>query len=172
MVHDTSPARRAVCSPLSKRRQYATSAVAFLAVISATVPLAPLASGDSTDNLRSAVFQVRQAACGPLHSDPTVEQVAEIVNRSTVEWIDHAARAAPIDKDPLPVLKDRGYQGNKAALLLGAGRTVTESIKMLLLQGYNKIPDCSYTDYGVSVMQNPNANQGFSNLTVLILAGP
>jgi hypothetical protein len=150
----------------------ATSAATVAAVLGASLPLAAPASADSADSLRSAVTQVRQGMCGPLHYDPLVEHVADIVNQSTVDWIDHSSRAAPIDKDPLPVLKDRGYEGNKAAMALGAGRTVAESIKMLLLQGYNKIPDCSYTDYGVSVMQNPNANQGFSNLTVLILAGP
>jgi hypothetical protein len=159
-------------STFSRLGWRATSVATVVAVLGAGVPFAPPASGDSADSLRSAVTQVRQAACGPLRDDPLVEQAADIVNRSTDEWINHASRAAPVDKDPLPILKDRGYQGNKAALALGAGRSVAESIKMLLLQGYNKIPDCSYTDYGVSVMQNPNANQGFSNLTVLILAGP
>lgn len=60
--------------------------------------------------------------------------------------------------DPLPLLKDRGFGGKKARLVQGAGRTSTDAIKGLLLEGYLDIPDCSYTEYGVSLIRNRTTN--------------
>jgi hypothetical protein len=119
------------------------------------------------DDLRTAVMSVRQASCGVLRSNPIVEHAAEIVNRSTDRWLDHTGRAVPVP-DPLPVLKDLGYAGGRAMQVQGAGDTEAKAIEGLLLVGYDKIPDCSYTDYGVSVMQNQATGH---YLTVVVLAG-
>lgn len=132
----------------------AATAMPFLA---ATMLLPPPAVADSADSLRAAVGSVRSASCAPLRPDPLVESTAEDVNRSTAAWLDHAGRVAPVD-DPLPLLKDRGFGGKKARLLQGAGRTSADAIKGLLLEGYLDIPDCSYTEYGVSVIRNRTTN--------------
>ncbi|ORX21014.1 hypothetical protein AWC32_02635 [Mycobacterium xenopi] len=125
--------------------------------LAATMLLPPPAVADSADTLRAAVDSVRSASCAPLRPDPLVESTAEDVNRSTAAWLDHAGRVAPVD-DPLPLLKDRGFGGKKARLVQGAGRTSTDAIKGLLLEGYLDIPDCSYTEYGVSLIRNRTTN--------------
>jgi hypothetical protein len=69
--------------------------------------------------------------------------------------------------DATPLLKDLGYGGTTSAILVGAGSTSADSIKALLLQGYLKIPDCSYVDYGVSLLHNAPKDL---ILTALVLA--
>lgn len=130
------------------------AAIPFLA---ATTLLAPPAVADSADSLRAAVGSLRSASCGPLRPDPLVESTAEDVNRSSAAWLDHAGRVAPVD-DPMPLLKDRGFGGKKSKLVQGAGRTSADAIKGLLLEGYLDIPDCSYTEYGVSLIRNRTTN--------------
>ncbi|CAJ1500488.1 hypothetical protein [[Mycobacterium] burgundiense] len=119
------------------------------------------------DSLRAAVLTARQASCEPLRSDPFVEQAAEIVNRSTDKWLDHLGRAVPVP-DPLPILQDLGYGGGSAVQFEGAGVTDAESIAGLLIVAYDTLPDCSYTDYGVSVIQNQRTGH---YLTAVVLAG-
>ena len=139
---------------------------AGLAFTVAAVLAAPPAAADANDNLRTGVSGLRGTSCGPLRSDPLVEQTAEQVNQSTDKWINHAARAQPVP-DALPVLKDLGYGGSKATILSGAGKTDADSIKGLLLQGYLVIPDCSYTDYGASTIYNESKEM---LLTTVVLA--
>ena len=86
----------------------------------------------------------------------------------TDEWLDHTGTEIP-PEDPLVGLNILGYRGNHAKLLQGAGKTESNSIKALLLEGYNKIPDCSYTDYGASMLLNERTGQ---YLTAVVLAGP
>jgi hypothetical protein len=140
----------------------------FVAVLAttATVSMAPSAVADSSDTLRAALLAARGASCGPLRSDPLVEKTAAEVNASNDKWLNHEARVVP-EPDALPRLKDLGYGGSKAAILIGAGATDANSIKALLLQGYLKIPDCSYTDYGVSALHNTSKDM---ILTIVVLA--
>ena len=140
--------------------------VALLAFTAASVSMAPSAVADSSDTLRAALLAARGASCGPLRSDPLVEKTAAEVNASNDKWLNHDARVEP-EPDALPRLKDLGYGGSKAAILLGAGATDANSIKALLLQGYLKIPDCSYTDYGVSAVHNTSKDM---ILTTVVLA--
>jgi hypothetical protein len=126
---------------------------ALLAFTTATVAVAPSAVAHPSDTLRNAVVAARPASCGPLRSDPVVDQAAEAVNGTTDKWLDHAARVVP-ETNALAVLKDLGYRGTKAAILSGVGKNDVNAIKATLLQGYDKIPDCSYTDYGVSAQHN------------------
>lgn len=138
-------------------------------VLSASVPLAPSADADSKTNFADAVAQVRGAAsCGPLNYSPVVEQAAEILNQWTDDWIMHTATKMP-DANPLPALQDVGYGGTKAILLAGAGKNEADAIKGAILQGYAAIPDCSYTDFGVSVRRNDVVGY---DLTAAVLAGP
>lgn len=155
------------------RRAHATpqrnASVVWAAVFAATatvIAVAPVASADPSGTLRAAVTAARGTACGPLRSDAVVEQTADQVNESNDKWLDHAARAAPVP-DAMPVLKDLGYGGSKATILYGAGSTDADAIKALLLEGYLKIPDCSYTDYGVSSLHNQSKD---IILTTLVLA--
>jgi hypothetical protein len=139
--------------------------MAVLAVLAATVSAAP-AHADSDDSLTDALTAARAVSCAPLRSDPIVHQAAAEINDSTDRWIDHVARAAPVSNS-MPLLKDLGYGGSKSTFLLGAGRTSGESIKALILQGYSRIPDCSYLDYGVSSLHNASKDM---ILTVVVLA--
>lgn len=147
------------------------------AVITASLVLAPSAAADSGDAIRSAVISARGAtSCGPLKSDPVVQEVSDIANRSTDTYLDHDAQTAPISNplpgipglSPLQVLNDRGSGAKKAKLLQGAGRNEADAIKFILISGYNSIPDCSYTQYGVSLTQNTTS--GYF-LTSMVLAG-
>ncbi|MGB8407428.1 MAG: hypothetical protein WCE30_25535 [Mycobacterium sp.] len=140
--------------------------LALVAFSTASVSMAPLAVADSGDTLRAALLAARAASCGPLRSDPLVEKTAAEVNESTDKWINHEARTEP-EADALPRLKDLGYGGSKATILTGAGATAADSIKVVLLQGYLAVPDCSYTDYGVSALHNTSKDM---ILTTIVLA--
>jgi hypothetical protein len=147
--------------------RFASPWVAVLVLMAASVSAMPAAMADPTDGLSAALLAARGTSCGPLNSNPMVQQAAADVNDSTDKWIDNAARAAPV-KDATPLLKDLGYGGNKSAILVGAGSTAADSIKALLLQGYAKIPDCSFVDYGASSVHNDSKDQ---ILTAVVLAG-
>ena len=147
------------------RRRCSAAAVA-LALTAAAVSEAPQAVADPSASLRAAVDASRGTSCSPLRSDLRADQAADEVNQSNDKWLKHEARAQPVI-DVLPVLKDLGYGGSKAAMLLGAGTTAADAIKAVLLQGYAKIPDCSYTDYGVSAMYNESKGV---ILTTVVLA--
>jgi hypothetical protein len=140
--------------------------VAVLALLAASVSALPPATADSTDSLRAALIAARGASCKPLRANPTVKQAADNVNDSTDKWLNHASRAVPVP-DATLLLQDLGYPGTKSAILEGAGRTSADSIKALLLQGYLKIPDCSYIDYGVSSLRNTSKDL---ILTTVVLA--
>jgi hypothetical protein len=145
-----------------------SSVALVIAALAANLSLAPSAKADPVDSLRNAVTQLRAPSCGGLRVDPIVEHAALDVNRSTQAWVDHTARAVPVP-DPVPLLKDLGYTGGKAAMIFGAGNVDAAAIEGLLLQGYDKIPDCSYTDYGASVIRDQTT--GYVLMTV-VLAGP
>jgi hypothetical protein len=141
--------------------------VVLLVFAAAAVSAAPTATADSTDSLLSdALMAARGVSCGPLRSNPIVRQAAAEINESTDKWIDHVARAAPVSNST-PLLNDLGYGGNKSTFMLGAGRTAGDSIKALIVQGYRKIPDCSYLDYGVSSLHNDSKDL---ILTAVVLA--
>lgn len=142
-------------------------AVTMLAVAIAGTALAPPAQADPVDRLKAAVDAARAASCGSLQVDPIVEQAAKEINESNDVWLDQGSRAVPVP-DAMPVLKDLGYPGSKSTILYGAGKTEANSIKALLLQGYRDIPDCSYSDMGLSVLQGNSA--GWIMSTV-VLAG-
>ena len=144
------------------------SVLAIVTVLSAGVVLAPSARADAVADLRDALASDRAAtSCGPLRSDPIVGQVAQKITQSNDDWLDHTATQVPI-ADPLPGLKILGYRGNKGTALQGAGKTEENAIKGVLLEGYDKIPDCSYTDYGASTQRNDRTGW---YLATVVLAG-
>lgn len=133
----------------------------------AGVFVAPPAAADPSEQLKAAVTAVRASSCAPLRNDPIVTQAAAKINQSNDAWLDHRVRAEP-ESDALPLLKDLGYGGGRSAILSGAGKNQGDSIKALLLQGYAKIPDCAYRDFGVSVLQGNSAGW---ILSTVVLAG-
>jgi hypothetical protein len=147
-------------------RWAAVSGLVAMPILVGNLCLAPSAVADSAGNFRSGLISLRAASCAPLRSDPVVEEASGIVNRSIIRYLDHTARTVPVP-DPLPVMKELGYGGKKAKMLQGAGRTDAEAIKGALVEGYAAIPDCAYTDYGLSVLQSESTGL-FS--TVLVLA--
>lgn len=138
-------------------------------ILTVTVVLAPPATADPAPSLREAVEQVRgSASCGQLEYDPGVEQAAEIVNQSTDVYLNQTARHVPV-ADPLPIVHDLGVAGGKAISLYGAAPNTGDSIKSVLLQGYQAIPDCAYTKFGASMLWNENTGR---NLATVVLVGP
>lgn len=132
------------------------------------IALAPGAVADSTETLRSAIVQARAGtSCGPLKSNPIVDQAAAKINQSTQDYLNHTANQIPIT-DPVPGLKILGYPGGHATAIQGAAQSGAISIKALLLQGFDKIPNCSYRDFGVNMQRNEASGY---ELTVAVLAG-
>lgn len=158
--------------PVSVVGERKCATVIAATLLSAGVVLAQPAVADSTADtttVKDAVTSLRAGtSCTPLHDNATVEQAAEIMNRSTDDYISYTATHVPIS-DPLPGLKDLGYIGNKALRLQGSHKNATDALKGMLVEGYRAIPDCSYTDLGVSVRRN-EAN-GYT-LVMVVLAGP
>jgi hypothetical protein len=140
----------------------------IMTAISAGVSLAPPAVADPVADLKEALASARAAtSCPPYRFDPVVEQVAQMVTKVTDEWLDHATTQVPVD-DPLPGLKVLGYGGSKAVALQGAGLKEPDAIKGAMLEGFDLIADCSYTDFGVSLRQN--VRSGYY-LAVAVVAG-
>ena len=168
--------RRGSCSgspmahPTPSRRGLRTAwALTALTAFSTGVFLAPCAVADAATNLRDAVASARSgASCGPLQYNDVVGHVADIINKSTDDYLDQTATRVPIS-DPLQGLKDLGYGGSKAYLLQGANESDAIAIKAALLEGDDAIPDCSYTNFGVSMRRNDAT--GYA-LAVVVLARP
>jgi hypothetical protein len=154
------------CHATLRRRVYRGICMAATAFTTAGVCISPSAVASAGDSLRAAVATARGSACGPLRSDPVVDQAAVAINETTDKWINNASRAVP-ETNALPLLKELGYGGSKAAILSGAAASDGDAIKALLLQGYVKIPDCSYADFGVSALYNAKKHL---ILTTVVLA--
>lgn len=131
------------------------------------VSVAPSAAADSAASLRAAVEAARPASCSPLRADPVIDQAANEINKTTDRWINNAARAVP-ETNAMSVLKDLGYGGNKAAIWSGAAPSESDAIKATLIQGFKQLPDCSYTDIGVSTLYNEK--KGLILTTVVLAA--
>ncbi|WP_232066525.1 hypothetical protein [Mycobacterium parmense] len=138
-------------------------------VLAASLVLAPSAVADPEANVRDAVASARSGtSCGSLRSNAVVEQVAQIINRSTDDYLNHAATRVPV-LDPLEGLKTLGYSGTKAYLLSGAAQNDADAIQGAVLEGYAALPDCSYTDFGLSLRRNDTTGY---HLVSVVLAGP
>jgi hypothetical protein len=133
------------------------------------LPATPAAADPATDLMQAVISARGSARCAPLQQDPLIEHAAEIVNRSTFDYLNHTAQNVPLD-DPHPtaLVKDLGIAGTKSYSLQGAGQDEGNAVRGLLLQGYNVIPDCSYTGIGASRLYEPDS--GFY-LVVVVLVG-
>ena len=133
------------------------------------VSLAPASAADATADLRSQVDAAR-GGCPPLQSDPVLDDVAQRANGETQSYIDHTARFEPFE-DPMPVLHDLGYKAGKAKLIPGYADIEAKAIHGVIVHGWQAIPDCSYTKYGVNILENPQGMHGAYVLAALVLAG-
>jgi hypothetical protein len=131
--------------------------------------LAVPAGADPAPDLARAV-SAAHGNCGPLAYDPRVERAADIVNRSTYDFLQHTAQNVPAD-DPHPtaIVKDLGIEGTKSYALQGAGQDEADAVRGLLLQGFNAIPDCGYTSVGTSRLYEPGSGY---YLVVVVMVGP
>ena len=135
-----------------------------------SVLLAPNAVAQPAPELAQVVTAVRSSfSCPPLKYNATVEHAAEIINQSTYAYLNHTAENVPAD-DPHPtaILKDLGIDSSRALSLQGAAHDEAGAIKGVLLQGRTAIPDCSYTDFGVSLLHEEQTNYV---LAVVVLVG-
>jgi hypothetical protein len=131
--------------------------------------LAPPAGADAVDMVKNAVTAARAgSSCGPLRSDPTVQRVAEVINKSFKDWADHNATHVPIE-DPQPGLNELGYRGKGVYFGGASTKSQAEAIRAALLEGYTFIPDCAYSDVGASMVLDEGSGQ---NLVAVVLAGP
>ncbi|WP_425436902.1 hypothetical protein [Mycobacterium palustre] len=169
--------------------------VALAATLSSAVLCAPPSTADPSPALQQAVVSARSGtSCPPLRYDPIVEHAAEIVNHSTDAYVSHTTRNSPADSPTgaLPILKDLGSSAGKSWSLQGAGHdSDADAIKGAILEGTTQgagvslnvspgvfktledtgpapLANCSYTDFGVSLLHN--ADTGLS-LAVVVLAG-
>lgn len=142
---------------MTTRLELCFAATAFAV---ASLVVAPVATADATDALRAAIPAARGSICGPMRTDPLLDQAAAEINDSTDRYINFTARAVPFD-DATPLLKDLGYPVTKSRILQGAASTAANSIKAALLQGSAPtaigpavLPDCSLNALGVDARYN------------------
>ena len=154
--------------PRSTRRWWLVRGVLPSAALASAlaVSLAPMATADATGSLKVQVDAAR-GGCPPLQSDPVLDGVAQRANNESQSYIEHTARFIPVE-DPMPVLRELGYQTGKAKLIPGYGDIEAKAIHGVIVQGWQAIPDCTYTKYGVNVLAD--AGGGYV-LAALVLAG-
>jgi hypothetical protein len=137
-----------------------------LVIAALAITLAPASAADATANLESTVNAAR-GACPPLQPDAVLYGVAQRANNETHSYIEYNARFEPFE-DPMPVLRELGYNAGKAKLVVGNGDTEAKAIHGVIVLGWEAIPDCSYTKYGLNALSDTDA--GYT-LTALVLAG-
>jgi hypothetical protein len=170
---------------LMKRVVLGVTATVILAIF-----FAPTSVADVTAHLKSEIDAARsESGCPPLQSDPVLNAVSQRITRETDDYIRHTARSLPIasDTDLLRVMRESGYNTAKAKLLAGygdyhtggAGDDEAKAIRGTVLQGwgFEALPDCAYTKYGVSAI-NDDGSQGWPStapraytVTTVVLAG-
>lgn len=164
------------------------------------IAIAAPSRADATTQLQSEIDSARSdSGCPPLHVDPILTSVSQRIARETDDYVKHKANFLPttneIDLVPhglgglLRVMREMGSNTNKAKLLAGYGDEKTggpgdnlaKAIKGAVLQGlgFEALPDCGYTRYGVSAIDDVDTSQGWPStpprtfaVTVVVLAGP
>lgn len=131
----------------------------------AGLSLAPRSIADATADLTSAVAAAR-ASCPPLRPDPVLESLAQRANNETAANIEHTARYQPFE-DPMPALRVLGYSAGKAKLVAGYGKSEDKAVHGVTVLGWEAIPDCTYTKFGINTLDN--SAKGYA-LAALVLA--
>ncbi|ORB30099.1 hypothetical protein [Mycolicibacterium parafortuitum] len=149
----------------------AIRACAVAAALAVGAVIAPPAAADPYPPLAGAISSARDgSSCGAPRYDAKAEHVAEIVNRSTFDYLNHTAENIPAD-DPHPtaIARDVGIDGTRVMSLQGAGKVESDAIKGVVIEGYQALADCGYTDFGVSMLYEPVSGY---HLAVVVLVGP
>jgi hypothetical protein len=169
------------------------TATAALAIL-----FAPTSAADPTAHLKSEIDAARsESGCPPLQLDTRLNDVSQRVTHETDDYVKHALRFLPTTGENdllasgnggvLRVMRETGYNTNKAKLLLGyadnrtggTGDNETKAIKGAVLEGlaFEALPDCGYTKYGLSALGD-DSSQGWPStrprtyaLTTVVLAG-
>lgn len=162
------------------------------------ISFAPTAAADPTTHLRSEIDAARsESGCPPLRSDTRLNNVSQRVAHEIDDYVRHASTSFPTTGENdllstgtgglMPVMREAGYNTNKAKLLLGygddrmggAGDNEAKAIKVAVLQGLGSeaIPDCGYTRFGFSAINDNNPGGWPStppraySVTTVVLAG-
>lgn len=159
------PARVELAGRPSRRHRVALFTTSMLVIAAMLLAAAPMSTADAAANLKSLVDGAR-GGCAPLQVDPVLTGVAQRANRETQQYKQNAARYEPFE-DPMPVLRELGYHTGKAKMLTGFGDEESAALRGVVLFGWESIPDCSYTRYGVDAL----AGDGYA-LATAILAAP
>jgi len=153
---------------MMQRRRPAHIVLSSALAAAVATMMAPQVMADPVSTLTSAVDTVRSASqCPPLQSDPLVVRAAQMATQQTSDYVSHRSAAVPFT-DPMPALKTIGYTGKTALLVSGYGMSETDAVHGVLLEARDLIPNCSYTQYGVSSTRD----DGGFNLANLVLAAP
>ena len=131
-----------------------------------TLALAPTAVADGVGDLKTQV-DAKRGGCPLLQPDALLDGVAQRANAESQSYIEHTARFVPFE-DPMPVLRELGYPAGKAKLIPGYGDVEAKAIHGVTVQGWQAIPDCSYTKYGLNLLTSAD---GAYVLAALVLAG-
>lgn len=155
----------------ARHRRLATGLAVITVCAGAGSIVASPAVAEPHSELKEAIDSARAGSpCGAMNYNSKVEHAADIVNRSTYDYLNFSAEDIPADgPNPNAITKDLGIEGSKVLSLHGAGRTETDAIKGVLIEGYQSLSDCGYTDFGVSMLHEPES--GF-NLAVVVMVGP
>lgn len=185
--------RSSVVAKLATRIPLSMTATAALVIFFAST-----AAADPTTHLKSEIDAARsESECPPLRSDPRLNNVSQRVAHEMDDYVRHAATSFPTTGENdllstgaggvLPVMREAGYNTNKAKLLLGygddrmggTGDNEAKAIKVAVLQGlgFEAIPDCGYTKYGFSAINDdnqggwPSTSPRAYSVTAVVLAG-
>ena len=179
---------------IMKRFALSITVTAILATFTA-----PTSAADPTTHLKSEIDTARsESGCPPLQLDPVLNDVSQRIAREVDDYVRHAARTFPTTGEVdvlssgrgglLRVLRESGINTDKAKLLNGygdyriggTGDNEAKAIKTTVLQGlgFEVLPDCTYTRYGLSAI-NDDSNEGWPStaprtyaVTTVVLAGP
>jgi hypothetical protein len=134
--------------------------------------LAPSAASGHAVKAEQAVATARgSTSCAPLQYNSTVEHAADIINQSTLKYLNHTAKDVPVDNpNTAAIMKDLGVETAKVIPLQGAAYSESDAIKGVLLEGREAIPDCSYTDFGVSRLYEPESR--YTLVVVVLMSMP
>jgi len=156
-----------------------------------SISVAPVAGADPTTHTKAEIDAARgEAGCPPFQADPVLADVSQRTAHEVDDYVRHAARFLPttLDTDLLKALRETGYNTANARLLNGYGDYRTggpgdneaKAIKGAVLQGwgFEALPDCTLTKYGVSAI-NGGGSEGWPStaprtysVVVVVLAGP
>ena len=155
--------------------------LSITATASLPIFFAPISAADPTTHLKSEIDDARSASgCPALQLDPVLNEISQRIGRETVDYVKHTGTFLPtngeIDAVPsgsgglLQVMRESGYSATKAKLLAGygdyrmggTGDNEAKAIKGTVLEGLGLevLPDCAYTKYGVSTI-NEDSSQGW-----------